>query len=127
MLRVSATDYHESGLKPQDMVDIINKIKEFVDIVHVSSGGLINVPMKVYPGYQIRLAQLIKESCGVDTIAVGKITSVEMIEEILGNKRSDLVALGRKLLQNPYFTLNTMSKDEVLKEGIVPKQYLRGF
>lgn len=127
LLRVSASDYHESGLKPEDMVDIINKVKEYVDMVHVSSGGLINVPMKVYPGYQIGLAQLIKESCGIDTIAVGKITSVEMIEEILGNKRSDLVALGREHLRNPYFTLNTMSKDEISKEGIIPEQYLRGF
>jgi NADPH2 dehydrogenase len=126
LLRISATDYHEDGIRAKDMVAIINLLKPYVDIVHVSSGGLINVPMQVYPGYQVRFAEWIKEVSCVDTIAVGKITSIDMIEEILGNKRSDLVAMGRELLRNPFFVLNAI-KDQEEKEKLIPKPYIRGF
>ena len=39
-------------------------------------------------------------------MAVGLITNIEQIEEILNNKRADLVSLGRILLRDPYFLLN---------------------
>lgn len=124
LLRVSATDYVEGGITCDDMVDIINMVKEEIDMVHVSSGGLVNVGLDVYPGYQVRFTEQIKEECGVKTIVVGKITHIEMVEEIINNHRSDLVALGRELLRNPYFVLQS-AKDK--HKELLPKQYERGF
>ena len=124
-LRVSASDYVAGGIDGDEMVRIINQLKEKLDIVHISSGGLVPVAMNTYPGYQICLAEQIKHACQKDTIAVGLITSVEMIEEILNNKRSDLIAIGRLLLREPYFALK-MYKESGFEEGI-PEAYKRGF
>lgn len=126
LLRVSASDHQSGGITITDMVKIISLVKEYIDIVHVSSGGLVNVPIDVYPGYQVEFATKIKQSCDIDTIAVGKITQIEMIEEILGNQRADLVALGRELLRNPYFVLNAYQSKELQDEKI-PLPYRRGF
>ncbi|MDA3847779.1 MAG: NADPH dehydrogenase, partial [Vallitaleaceae bacterium] len=52
-------------------------------------------------------------------------TQIEMIEEILCNKRADLVALGRELLRNPYFVLNQARHNKV--ELDYPEPYARSF
>jgi len=89
------------------MVEIINLIKEDFDMIHVSSGGLdANQQITVYPGYQVRFSEVIKEKCGVPTITVGLITEVGQVEEILQNDRADLVALGRILLRDPFVLIN---------------------
>jgi len=74
-------------------------------MVHVSSGGVVPASIQLYPGYQVALAESIKRECSIPTIAVGLISNEEMVEEILGNQRADLVALGRELLRNPYWVL----------------------
>ncbi len=124
-LRVSAEDYAEGGMTPSEMARIIDRVTREVDVVHVSSGGVTPVPPPVFPGYQIPFAEMIKVACGVPTIAVGMITTLEMIEETLCNHRADLVALGRELLRNPFFPLL-----EARKRGIElpwPEQYKRAF
>lgn len=106
LLRVSAYDYKDGGISLNDMVEIINEIKEYIDIVHVSTGGLIPAKINAYPGYQVNFSSTIKEKCNIPTIAVGLITDVNMAEEIISNGRADLAAVGRELLRNPYFVLN---------------------
>ena len=124
-LRVSAEDYVEGGMSPADMVHIVNRVTTMVDVVHVSSGGVTPVPPPVYPGYQIPFAEKIKRECDVPTIAVGLISTLDMVEETLRNQRADLVALGRELLRNPFFPLL-----EGWKRGVAlpwPEQYERAF
>lgn len=124
-LRISAEDYREGGMTVNEMSNIINMIKEYIDIVHVSSGGLLPIPVKDYPGYQVKLSEAIKNNCNIPTISVGLINNIDMVEEILSNGRSDLVALGRELLRNPYWVLNAARNKNVDIE--FPVQYLRGF
>ena len=125
LVRVSADDYAEGGIDVVEMVKIINEVKENIDMVHVSTGGLISVKFDVYPGYQVDHSQIIRSGCNIPTIAVGLIKEYDHIEEILYNDRADLVALGRPLLRDPYFVLN-MAYDNNL-EIKYPKQYERGF
>lgn len=125
ILRVSATDYTDAGLNCDDMVDIINTVKSGIDLIHVSSGGMVNVPMKVYPGYQLAYSEQIKNQCNIDTIAVGLITRIETMEEALNNKRCDLVALGRLSLRDPYFPLRESAKSG--DKSFIPEPYTRGF
>lgn len=106
LLRVSAYDYKDGGITLNDMIEIINEIKEYIDIVHVSTGGLIPAEINAYPGYQVNFSSAIKEKCNIPTITVGLITDANMAEEIISNDRADLVAVGRELLRNPYFVLN---------------------
>lgn len=123
-LRVSATDFVEGGLDIDETVEIVKMVKDLVDIVDTSAGGLLSPKLELYPGYQINYAQEIKKTTGIPTAAVGLITAPELAEEIIGNKRADLVALGRVLLRQPYWPLYAA---HVLKEDIpIPEQYLRG-
>ncbi len=124
-LRVSANDYAPGGIDGEMMVKIINLVKPLVDLVHVSSGGLLPAPVKDYPGYQIALSEKIRRECGVPTITVGLITNAEMAEEILQNGRADLVALGRELLRNPYFPIQAAERAGV--PGYVPEPYHRAY
>lgn len=124
-LRVSADDYTEGGIDKSEMVEIINLVKSDIDIVHVSTGGVVRARMETYPGYQVIHAETIKKECNIPTIAVGLISNYDHIEEIISNNRADLVALGRALLRNPYHTLN-MAYHKGVKD-IYPEQYERGF
>lgn len=111
-LRVSASDYLEGGMTPEEMKEILLDLRELLDVVHVSSGGVALAPIRPFPGYQVEFARLIREGTGLPVIAVGLITTWQMAEEILMNGRADLVALGRELFRNPNFTLQVqMEKD----------------
>lgn len=124
-LRVSACDYETCGIDGEMMVDIINRIGALVDLVHVSSGGLTDVKVRDYPGYQIAYAEKVRRECGKPTIAVGLITNEEMAEEILRDNRADLVAMGRELLRNPYWPVYAALRHGV--PGYVPDSYRRAF
>lgn len=125
LLRVSADDYSKGGIDKDEMVRIINQVKDYVDIVHVSTGGLISVKFPIFPGYQVTHSETIKEQCNIPTIAVGLLYKYEQIEEILSNDRADLVALGRVLLRDPHFVLNMAHENNL--EIDYPVQYKRAF
>ena len=104
--RVSAEDYAVGGNHPSDLVQMINFVKDKgVEIVNVSSGGVAEASIPLYPGYQVKFAEEIKKGCQLPVIAGGLLTDVLMLEEILCNDRADMVFLGRELLRNPYFAL----------------------
>lgn len=125
-LRVSADDYTTGGIDKEEMAKIIDLVKDSVDIVHVSSGGVVSVNIIPYPGYQVPHAEYIKKHCNVATIAVGLITEYTHMEEILGNDRSDLIAIGRELLRNPFLPLHMAYENNL--ELDFPIQYaIRAF
>ena len=74
-------------------------------MINVSSGGVINANMDIFPGYQVIFAEVIKRETGLPVIAGGLITSSLMAEEVVHNNRADLIYLGRELLRNPYWPL----------------------
>lgn len=125
LLRVSADDYIDGGIDKHEMVKIINLVKEDIDIVHVSTGGIKDTKINLFPGYQVDHAQTIKEECDIPVIAVGLIKEFDHVEEILCNDRADLVALGRELLRNPFFVLNMAQNSK--EEFQYPRQYERSF
>ncbi|MCL2322580.1 MAG: NADPH dehydrogenase NamA [Oscillospiraceae bacterium] len=103
-IRISAEDFLEEGNHPDDLAVVCKLAKENgVDIINVSSGGVVSISPKVYPGYQLKYAELIKKEANVPVIAGGLLTEVLHMEEILSNDRADLIFLGRELLRNPYF------------------------
>jgi NADPH2 dehydrogenase len=123
-LRVSSLEYSEKGNTSEDIADIINHVKESgVDIVNVSSGGVIYTKINPYPGYQIEPARIIKEKTNLPVMAGGLVTDWQLAEEIIKNKRGDMVYMGRKLLRDPYFVINTSHQLGV--DYPWPKQYER--
>jgi len=105
IVRVSADDYHEEGNKPEHVADMLNLIKHYgVDLVNVSSGAVISVMPRVFPGYQIPMALVIKQKTGLPVLGGGLIT--EPAQALLLVKAGiDLVYTGRELLRNPYWPL----------------------
>ncbi|MGG3563466.1 NADPH dehydrogenase NamA [Neobacillus rhizosphaerae] len=125
-VRVSAHDYHEDGLSPEDYIVFAEWMKEQgVDLVDVSSGAVVPAHIHVYPGYQVKYSETIKNGANVATGAVGLITTGIQAEEILQNERADLVFLARELLRDPYWPRTAAKELGVSIEG--PKQYERGW
>lgn len=105
-VRFSAEEYGEKGNHPDDIAKMINLIKdEGIDIVDVSSGGVIPAMPQVYPGYQLEYANEINYKTGLPVIGGGLVVNSAMAEEILQNNRADMVYFGRELLRNPYFPI----------------------
>jgi 2,4-dienoyl-CoA reductase-like NADH-dependent reductase (Old Yellow Enzyme family) len=124
-VRVSATDWVEGGLLPEDLVIVARELKtRGVDLVDCSSGGVVPaVPPAIGPGYQVPFAEQIRHEAGIATAAVGLITAPELADEIVRNGRADLVVLGRELLRHPYWPLDAARTLGVKVEW--PRQYLR--
>jgi NADPH2 dehydrogenase len=125
IVRVSADDYLPGGVTPQFMSGILNEFISLFDVLHVSSGGVAHAEIDTYPGYQVEAASYLRNSCSIPVIAVGLINTPDTAEEIIANKRADLVAIGRELLRNPYWVLNIAREKGIPYE--YPKQYLRSF
>lgn len=125
MLRVTAEDYVDGGNHPEDLAVLINLVKEYgLDLIDVSSGGVVSAAPKVFQGYQVKFAEVIKEKTGLPVVAGGLIIDPNMAEEILQNNRADMVFIGRALLRNPYWPLQ--ADYELSNETNWPVQYERG-
>jgi NADPH2 dehydrogenase len=112
-LRVSADEYDPDGNALDDIVAIVKKAKNLgIDLVNVSSGGVLSKDVDSYFGYQIKLAEAIKAQVDLKVLAGGLIVNEKQGEEIIRNNRADLVYFGRKLLRDPYFPLNASLKLE---------------
>lgn len=124
IVRVSADDYHEDGNKPENVSDMLNLIKHYgIDLVNVSSGAVISAMPRVFPGYQIPMALVIKQKTGLPVLGGGLITEPAQALQLV-KAGIDLVYTGRVLLRNPYWPLQAA---HVLQQEIEwPTPYLRG-
>lgn len=124
-VRISATDWAESGWNPEESVKLSAILKEKgVDLIDVSSGGLVShQQIQLQPNYQVPFAKKIKNEAAVLTGAVGLITDAVQAETILSNGQADLVLFARESLRNPNLPLD-FARD--LNDDIQwPKQYER--
>lgn len=130
IMRVSGKEYVEGGYDIEDSVAFSKKYEEAgVDIFHVSAGGEGPIAAAGRPGthvaYQVPLARAFKQELNVPVIAVGRLDSAELANSVIGNEDADLVAVGRGMLRNPYWTIEAAS--QLRKETEMPKQYAVAF
>ena len=105
-VRVTAEDYAEGGNHAEAVAEMINLVKgNGIDLLNVSTGGLLNVMPKTFPGYQVPHAEIMKRITGLPVVAGGLITKAKEANEIILEQKADLVYLGRELLRNPYWAL----------------------
>ncbi len=104
-VRLSCTDWVEGGWTLDDSVEVSRRLaQEGVDLIDCSSGGATrNARIPVGPGYQVPLAERIRNEAGIATGAVGLITEPDQAEQILAEGRADLILMGRELLRDPYW------------------------
>ncbi|ADU30020.1 NADPH dehydrogenase NamA [Evansella cellulosilytica] len=125
-VRISADEYDPDGNQMEDFIYFASEMKKLdVDLIDCSTGGVIRTPINIYPGYQIRHSETIKEHAKMATGAVGLITTGIQAEEILQNERADLIFVGRELLRNPYWSKT--AADELHVKLDPPQQYSRGW
>lgn len=125
-VRISAHDYAEEGMTADQYVDMVKWMKEqTIDLIDVSSGGVVLANIDAFPGYQVPFAETIKQEANIETGAVGLITTGRQAEEILKNNRADLIFLGRELLRNPYWAYEAAVELKTIIQS--PKQYERGW
>ncbi len=126
-VRISGTDWVEGGWSMEDSVALARQLKsEGVDLIDCSSGGSVpNAKVPVGAGYQLPISEAVRQGAGLQTAAVGLITAPAQADEIIRNRRADLVFLGREMLRDPYWALHAA---QALKQpASVPSQYLRAF
>ncbi len=104
-VRISATDWLEHGWDLEQSLALSGKLKRLgVDLIDCSSGGLLpGGKIPVGPGYQTPFAERIRREVGLQTGAVGLITSPEQADQIIRTGQADVVLLARQLLRNPYW------------------------
>ncbi len=124
-VRISATEWTDGGWDVEQSVELARMLAPLgVDLIDCSSGG--NVPkvrIPLGPGYQVPLAERVRNGSGVPTGAVGLITSAHQADEIVRLGKADLVLLAREELRDPYFPLHAA---RALGTPIAwPRQYLR--
>lgn len=123
-IRISASEYHQDGLKPKDLVEILNQITPgVVDIINVSSGGIIDLKPDSYPGYQLGFAKKIKAETPFFVMGGGLINDAKMASDALEDNEADLIYFGRLALRDPYFPLKFAQRLGVEIEW--PRQYVR--
>ena len=124
-VRVSATDWVDGGLTPDEIVDFARLVKaEGIDLLDVSSGG--NDPRQQIPigaGYQVAFADRIRRETGLATGAVGMITDPAQADQIIRTGQADVVLLARELLREPYWPLR--AAEQLHQPASYPVQYER--
>jgi 2,4-dienoyl-CoA reductase-like NADH-dependent reductase (Old Yellow Enzyme family) len=124
-IKVSATDWVEGGWDVAQTIEFAKALKtRGVDWIDASSGGvspLQKIPLG--PGYQVPLAQALKEATGLTTMAVGLITEPKQAEEIVASGKADMVALARGMLYDPRWGWHAAA--ELGGQVEAPPQYWR--
>jgi 2,4-dienoyl-CoA reductase-like NADH-dependent reductase (Old Yellow Enzyme family) len=124
-VKVSATDWVEGGWDLAQTIELAQELKKRgVDWIDASSGGvspLQKIPLS--PGYQVPLAQGIKQATGLTTMAVGLITQAKQAEDIIASGKADMVALARGMLYDPRWAWHAAA--ELGGHVDAPPQYWR--
>ena len=127
-VRLSATDWVDDGLTPEDSVAIARAFADAgCDLIDVSAGQTSEHAKPVYGRmYQTPFSDRIRNEAGVATMAVGNIYETDHVNSILAAGRADLCALARPHLADPNWTLRAAA--ELGWRGIQPPlQYRAGF
>jgi len=127
-VRLSATDWVDDGLTPEDSVAIARAFADAgCDLIDVSAGQTSEHAKPVYGRmYQTPFSDRIRNEAGVATMAVGNIYETDHVNSILAAGRADLCALARPHLADPNWSLRAAA--ELGWRGIQPPlQYRAGF
>ncbi|MFJ2995736.1 bifunctional salicylyl-CoA 5-hydroxylase/oxidoreductase [Pandoraea sp. NPDC087047] len=126
-VRISAHDWVEGGITPDDAVTIARAFKDAgADLIDCSSGQVSKEEKPVYGRmFQTPFADRVRNEAGVPTIAVGAIFEADHVNSIIASGRADLCAIARAHLADPFWTLHEAAKIGY-KDLPWPSQYYAG-
>ncbi|MYE50221.1 MAG: Rieske 2Fe-2S domain-containing protein [Gammaproteobacteria bacterium] len=125
--RISATDWVDGGLSEQDMLSAAQMLKDAgADVINVSTGQVTQDEDPVYGRmFQVPYADQIRHAVGIPTIVAGNITTADQANTLIAAGRTDLVALGRPLMNDPHLVLTAAARYGV-SDQFWPLQYQSG-
>ena len=126
-VRISAHDWVEGGITPDDAVTIARLFRAAgADMIDCSSGQVSRLEEVQYGRmFQTPFADRIRNEAGIPTIAVGSIYEADHANGIIASGRADLCAVARPHLANPAWTLTEAAR--IGYTGAAwPKQYRAG-
>lgn len=123
-VRISAHDWVEGGITPDDAVEIGRMFKAAgADMIDCSSGQVSKAEKPVYGRmYQTPFADRVRNEAGIPTIAVGAIFEADHVNSIIASGRADLCALARPHLADASWTLREAARIG-FTDTTWPKQY----
>ena len=75
-------------------------------------------------GFQVPYAAAIREKAAIPTMAVGRIVDPQQAEDIVVEGRADLIAIGRELMHDPFWSLHAAEAlDQPDAFALWPDQY----
>jgi len=124
-VRISATDHADGGFTPDEAATVgAWATDRGADLIDVSSGGLVaHQQISVFPGYQVPLAETVRQGGRIPVSAVGLITAAEQAEQVLSEGAADAIFAGREWLRDPHFALR--AAHELGDDIAWPPQYER--
>jgi 2,4-dienoyl-CoA reductase-like NADH-dependent reductase (Old Yellow Enzyme family) len=107
-VRFSATDWSPEGWNEEECSIVSDWcLKAGADLFDISSGGNITgVTIPVGQGYQVPLANFIKQHAHGPTAAVGMITEADYANSVVTSGQADAVLIGRAFLRDPQWALH---------------------
>lgn len=102
-VRLTTTDWADGGIDTGDAVEVARELKALgVDYV-CATGGFVVPPSGIPfgPGYQVHLAERVRNEAGIATRAVGGLADPHQAEAIIAEGRADMVALATAFLADP--------------------------
>jgi 2,4-dienoyl-CoA reductase-like NADH-dependent reductase (Old Yellow Enzyme family) len=127
VVRFSGTDWLDGGWTSAETARLSRELADHgVDLVDVSSGGLLPADIQVGPGYQVPLAREVRDGSGLPVGAVGLITDPQQAEEVLERGDADVVLLARAALREPGWPQRAAHELGDPPAGLYPPQYERG-
>lgn len=111
-VRISAHDWVEGGITPDDAIEIARYFKQAgADMVDCSSGQVSKAEAPVYGRmYQTPFSDRVRNEARVPTIAVGAIFEADHVNSIIASGRADLCALARPHLADAAWTLRESAR-----------------
>jgi 2,4-dienoyl-CoA reductase-like NADH-dependent reductase (Old Yellow Enzyme family) len=123
--RITGSDWLDGGLTADDAVFCAQSLKDAgLDYVDVSSGGISSqARTPTSPGYNVPIAEAVRQKSGIATRVVGMIVTAKQAESIVAEGKADMVALARAVLDDPHWGWHAANAQGV--EFKRPNQYLR--
>ncbi len=108
-LRVSATEFVDDGLTPEESLEFAKMVQDKIDILHVSAGmravpskiQFMMQPMYLPYMYNVHFAEKFRKELHIPITTVGSVMTLENAEMILANGWADFVAMARPILTDP--------------------------
>lgn len=124
-MRITGSDWVEAGWAAADAAVFATALKQVgIDYVCVSSAGISPQARVVTgPGYQVPFAETVKREADITVQAVGLIVDPHQADAIIGEGKSDWVALARAFLDDPRWGWH--AADALGADIPCPPQYLR--